>query len=134
MIAYYIVSQDMNEYYVERIVVPVTGNNRKVVSYHQSSETAWNSAERKAIDEAQKAGHLAVYTTAPQDIIDLISPDDPRPRACWIVRPRSGRPPLHGEPLIKTALWLRQAQVDWLKAQTGTMAETVRQLIDSAMS
>jgi hypothetical protein len=49
--------------------------------------------------------------------------------------PRSGRPALYGrgEPMVKSALYLRRDQLDWLKSQPGeTASAVVRRLIDAA--
>lgn len=46
---------------------------------------------------------------------------------------KPGRPPLHGETMRQTALYLTAEQIAWLKAQPGTLSETVRRLIDAAM-
>jgi len=44
-----------------------------------------------------------------------------------------GRPPLLGERMIQTAIWITPDQHKWLAQQPGTMAEIVRRLIDAEM-
>jgi len=45
-----------------------------------------------------------------------------------------GRPPMFNEPMTQTAVWLPEKQIEWLKAQAGTMGGAVRGLIDDAMA
>lgn len=49
------------------------------------------------------------------------------------VEPEPGRPPLYGETMGQTAVRLPPEMVEWLKEQPGGMAETVRNLVKSAM-
>jgi hypothetical protein len=44
----------------------------------------------------------------------------------------SGRPPLYGESMRQTAVWLPDEMITWLKSQ-GNMSETIRELIEQAM-
>jgi len=44
-----------------------------------------------------------------------------------------GRPPMHDVPMRQTAVWFRPEQIVWLKAQAGSMSETMRSLVDQAM-
>ena len=46
--------------------------------------------------------------------------------------PSSGRPPLYGASMRQTAIYLTAEQLGWLKAQPGTLSETVRSLVDAA--
>ena len=47
--------------------------------------------------------------------------------------PEPGRPPLYGEKMKQTAVWLPVEMADWLKAQPGGVSETIRGLIAQAM-
>jgi len=43
-----------------------------------------------------------------------------------------GRPTYYDQPMKQTAVWLPEAQIDWLKSQPGGMGETMRRLIAQA--
>jgi len=47
--------------------------------------------------------------------------------------PDRGRPTLYGEKMKQTAVWLPEPMMTWLKDQTGSVSETIRDLIDQAM-
>ena len=44
-----------------------------------------------------------------------------------------GRPPLYEQPMKQTAIYLSPNQLEWLKAQSGSMSEMVRRMIDEAI-
>jgi len=46
----------------------------------------------------------------------------------------AGRPPLYGEKMVQTAVWLPAEMVDWIKAQVGSQSEVMRRLIQAAMA
>lgn len=51
----------------------------------------------------------------------------------YSVATASGRPTYYGQPMRQTAIWLPEEMITWLKAQPGTMSETIRELIQKAM-
>ena len=52
--------------------------------------------------------------------------------------PEPGRPPLYGETMRQTGVYLRADQLDWLRAQaearSQTMAAVLRDIVDDAMA
>lgn len=44
------------------------------------------------------------------------------------------RPTLYNQKMKQTAIWLPEDMINWLKAQNGSMSETVRELIRQAMA
>lgn len=50
-----------------------------------------------------------------------------------VVEEAAGRPTYYGKPMKQTAIWLPEEMIEWLKAQPGTMSETMRILIKQAM-
>lgn len=97
-------------------------------AYFQVCLTMWQG-ERDTIVPLSRDEAMGLYEQLPEHNVKYELAFD-----AVVEEASLGRPSLYGEPLVRTALWLRQEQVDWLKAQDGTMAETVRKLIDSAMS
>lgn len=47
--------------------------------------------------------------------------------------PEPGRPPIYGEKMRQTAIWLPEEMAEWLKDQPGSISETLRGLIAQAM-
>ena len=47
---------------------------------------------------------------------------------------QAGRPPMYGQKMRQTALYLPDEMLAWLKAQPGTASETVRDLVSKAMT
>jgi hypothetical protein len=47
--------------------------------------------------------------------------------------PEAGRPPIYGERMRQTAIWLPEEMANWLKSQPGSISETLRGLIAQAM-
>jgi hypothetical protein len=47
--------------------------------------------------------------------------------------PAPGRPPMYGEKMRQTGVYLTDDQVEWLKGQPGSVSEVIRGLIDRAM-
>lgn len=58
---------------------------------------------------------------------------DPEYKLYLVRKPEQGRPPLYGEKMKQTAVWLPEAMADWLKNQPGGVSETIRDLINKAM-
>jgi len=46
----------------------------------------------------------------------------------------AGRPTYYDQPMKQTAIWLPDEMITWLKAQPGSMSDTIRELIKRAMS
>jgi hypothetical protein len=46
----------------------------------------------------------------------------------------SGRPTYYDQPMRQTAIWLPEEMITWLKAQPGTLSDTVRNLVKQAMT
>ena len=44
-----------------------------------------------------------------------------------------GAPPLYDKAMRKTAIWMPEEMIDWLKAQPVTLSQYVRDLVDVAM-
>lgn len=96
----------------------------------------------EVIDEIQKElprDFLVVTSkTAPEGSIRIgqvkVHKGDPE-FPLYIVRRmgQRGRPPLFGERMVQTAIWLPEEQLAWLKKQ-GNVSEKVRELISKAMA
>jgi len=52
----------------------------------------------------------------------------------YFVERAPGRPPIHGQPMRLVSLHMTEDQIDWLKGQEDGMSETIRKLVDKAMS
>lgn len=50
----------------------------------------------------------------------------------YIVRKQRGRPPISGEKMVQTAVWMRRDQLEYLKSK-GNLSEQVRGMIDQDM-
>ena len=83
MSIHYLVDTDGKEYFVMRVSAE---GEITTASHHRYAYAAWNSARAKSLSEADRRGMKAVYTTCPDNIIRLVIPEDPRPRACWLVK------------------------------------------------
>lgn len=46
---------------------------------------------------------------------------------------RDGRPPIYGEPLKRTTVFLQLSQIEWIDGKSSNRSEVVRRLIDKAI-
>jgi hypothetical protein len=94
------------------------------------------------IDEIQKSlpdGFRVTYEwhgkPAPENSIRIgqvkIHSGDPE-YPLYIIRKQRGRPPMSGEKMVQTAIWLRRDQLEYLKSN-GNLSEQVREMIDQSM-
>lgn len=95
-------------------------------AYFAVTLTQWQG-ERDILEPLSREEAMELYERLPEHEVEYEDAFDTA-----VEEASAGRPTLYGEPLVNTNVWLRQEQIDWLKAQGG-MAETMRKLIDEAM-
>jgi hypothetical protein len=99
-------------------------------AYFQVTGSRWEG-ERDTLEPLSRDDAIALYEDLDDDeAMDFeaafnIAPEEPEPDR--------GRPPMYGEPMRQTAVWLPENMIAWLQAQPGSQSETMRALIEAAM-
>ena len=89
--------------------------------------------EPVSLDEAVSAYECdpnSPYVNLPEHHLEYeeafgITPEEPEPSP--------GRPPIYGEKMTQTAIWLPKEMLAWLKEQPGAVSETIRAMVQDRM-
>lgn len=88
--------------------------------------TQWQG-DRDKISPLSRDEAIKMYGELQEQIIEFEEAFDQEAE-----EPTPGRPPLYGEKMTQTAVWLPQDMIDWLKTQDKSISETIRDLITNA--
>ena len=94
-------------------------------AYFQVNLTMWQG-ERDTITPLTREEAMERWDQLPEKEIEYAEAFD-------VIVEEAGRPPIYDQPMKQTAIWLPDHMIAWLKAQPGTMSETMRRLIETAM-
>ena len=98
----------------------------KLGAYFLARLTQWQG-ERDVIEPIEREEAIHQYGELGEQLVGFAEAFDQEPQ-----EPR-GRPPMYGEKMVQTAIWLPQPMLDWLKEQSGSASDAVRGLIEREM-
>ncbi len=96
-------------------------------AFFEVSLTQWQG-ERNTLLPLSREEAQELYEKLPEHPVDYATAFD-----AVVEEATAGRPPIYGESMRQTAIWLPEEMVAWLKTQPDTMSETIRDLIKRSM-
>ena len=83
--------------------------------------------ELTKLEALTRAEAIELYEELPEQCVDYEEAFD------TVVEEAAGRPALYDKPLKQTAVWLTEEMLEWLKAQSGSMSDQLRAMIEEKM-
>lgn len=90
--------------------------------------TQWTGEQNTLIPLARQEA-IDLYESLPEHNVDYENAFD-----VVVEDAVAGRPTYYGKPMRQTAIWMPEEMIEWLKNQNETMSDSIRKLIENAMS